>query len=54
MAQDYTLYQCMHDGYGNHSLILNVKGNGFQTYAFMHLHSVSLLSDIGNLARFQY
>jgi hypothetical protein len=51
MAQDYTLYQWMHDGYGNHSLIVDVKGNGFQTYAFTF---VSLLSDIGNLARFQY
>ena len=28
----YTL--SMHDGYGNHSLILDVKGKGFQTYAF--------------------
>jgi hypothetical protein len=24
----------MHDGYGNHSLIMDVKGKGFQTYAF--------------------
>jgi hypothetical protein len=28
----YTL--SMHDGYGNHSLILDVKGKGFQAYAF--------------------
>ncbi|CAN5215272.1 hypothetical protein BH18THE2_BH18THE2_07720 [soil metagenome] len=28
----YTL--SMHDGYGNHSLILDVTGKGFQTYAF--------------------
>ena len=24
----------MHNGYGNHSLIMDVKGKGFQTYAF--------------------